>query len=61
MIALLSSILAVCMAVGVMFLRFKAAKKTGNEKENYIAANFYEYRRNDVLFTRVSINIVRNS
>ena len=27
MIALLSSILAVCMAVGVMFLRFKAAKK----------------------------------
>ena len=32
MIALLSSILAVCMAVGVMFLRFKAAK-TGNEKK----------------------------
>ena len=39
MIALLSSILAVCMAVGVMFLRFKA-RKAGNEKENYIAANF---------------------
>ena len=32
MIALLSSIVAVCMAVGVMFLRFKAAK-TGNEKK----------------------------
>ena len=33
MIALLSSILAVCMAVGVMFLRFKAAKKPVTKKK----------------------------
>ena len=38
-VALLSSIVAVCMAVGVMFLRFKAAK-TSNEKENYITTVF---------------------
>ncbi len=40
MIALLSSIVAVCMAVGVMFLRFKAAKKPVTKKENYIAPIF---------------------
>lgn len=33
MIALLSSILAVCMAVGVMFLRFKAAEKPVTKKK----------------------------
>ncbi len=33
MIALLSSIIAVCMAVGVMFLRFKAAKKPVTKKK----------------------------
>ncbi|MGE1130676.1 CcdC family protein [Bacillus wiedmannii] len=33
MIALLSSIVAVCMAVGVMFLRFKAAKKPVTKKK----------------------------
>lgn len=33
MIALLSSIVAVCMAVGVMFLRFKAAKKPLTKKK----------------------------
>ena len=33
MIALLSSILAVCMAVGVMFLRFKAPKKPVTKKK----------------------------
>ena len=32
MIALLSSILAVCMAVGVMFLRFKAKKPVTKKK-----------------------------
>ncbi len=33
MIALLSSVIAVCMAVGVMFLRFKAAKKPITKKK----------------------------
>lgn len=33
MIALLSSIVVVCMAVGVMFLRFKAAKKPITKKK----------------------------
>jgi len=33
MIALLSSVVAVCMAVGVMFLRFKAAKKPVTKKK----------------------------
>ena len=36
-------------------------RKAGNEKENYIAANFYEYRRNDVLlpeFRLTSLEIV---
>ena len=60
MIALLSSVIAFCMAVGVMFLRFKAAKKPV-KKENYITTNFYEYRRDDVLlpeFRLTSLEIV---
>lgn len=32
-VALLSSIVAVCMAVGVMFLRFKSAKKPVTKKK----------------------------
>lgn len=33
MIALLSSVIAFCMTVGVMFLRFKAAKKPVTKKK----------------------------
>ena len=60
MIALLSSVVAVCMAVGVMFLRFKAAKKPVTKRKLY-CRQFYEYRRNDVLlpeFRLTSLEIV---
>lgn len=60
MIALLSSVVAVCMAVGVMFLRFKANEKPVTKRKLY-CRQFYEYRRNDVLlpeFRLTSLEIV---
>lgn len=41
-IVVLSSIVAVCMAVGAMFIRLKAAKKPATLK-NYTSAILYEH------------------
>lgn len=50
-IVLLSSIVAVCMAVGAMFIRLKAAKKPATLKKINTSAIFYEYGRIDVCFS----------
>ena len=48
-IVLLSSIVAVCMAVGAMFIRLKAAKKPATLKKLYFR-HFYEHGSIDVCF-----------
>ena len=48
-IVVLSSIVAVCMAVGAMFIRLKAAKKPATLKKLYFH-HFYEYGSVDVCF-----------
>ncbi len=50
-IVVLSSIVAVCMAVGAMFIRLKAAKKPATLKKNYTSTIFYEYGSVDVCFS----------
>lgn len=49
-IVVLSSIVAVCMAVGAMFIRLKAAKKPATLK-NYTSAILYEHGGIDVCFS----------
>lgn len=49
-IVLLSSIVAVCMAVGAMFIRLKAAKKPATLKKLYFPI-FYEHGSVDVCFS----------
>ena len=49
-IVVLSSIVAVCMAVGAMFIRLKAAKKPATLKKLYFH-HFYEYGSIDVCFS----------
>ncbi len=46
----LSSIVAVCMAVGAMFIRLKAAKKPATLKKLYFR-HFYEHGSIDVCFS----------
>ena len=48
-IVVLSSIVAVCMAVGAMFIRLKAAKKPATLKKLYFH-HFYEHGGIDVCF-----------
>lgn len=50
-IVVLSSIVAVCMAVGAMFIRLKAAKKPATLKKNYTSAILYEHGGIDVCFS----------
>lgn len=59
-LALLSSIVAVCMAVGVMFLRFKSAKKPVTKKKIILPPIFMSTGAM-MYFLRVSINVFRNS
>ncbi|MGR5879197.1 CcdC protein domain-containing protein [Bacillus pacificus] len=50
-IVVLSSIVAVCMAVGAMFIRLKAAKKPATLKKIILPPFFYEYGSVDVCFS----------